>query len=198
MNAGRESGGSLLEFVIASALLVPILFAVFGTSKVATTALLAEDKDATLSTRASTTRARIVRFLRPASLGSVRVYDSGNWIAPIDGTAYDQVAFQHLTDNPARGAAALDTGRVLSFELDAAETADGKDNDGDGLVDEGRVFVASQATPNVRSKLAESVEKLTITKVGRHIEIFVKVAMRTAGGKVQRAESASALYMRNK
>ena len=88
--------------------------------------------------RLKSTLERVASELEMATLGSLD--------PQLDGvlTDTDSLRFQQVVDIEA-GAAVLGGVLQFGFESDPADAADGLDNDGDGLVDEGRVVMTRDA-----------------------------------------------------
>lgn len=156
--SARASGFTLLEVIISAAVLVAVVglsLGVMGT----TSAHVAESTISSDLRRRGQNAARILqRELR--SVASETVQFSNPDPNVVDGywtMSYSQVVSFDPTATPPRILDPLPaaTPHRLRFLLDSGETADGDDDDGDGLIDEGRVVLERGGT--VIAELASGV-----------------------------------------
>src|SRR5262249_20978486 len=118
---------------------------------------------------------RISAIMRPCSLTTYRVLSTaadvpvfasapGQWIEPTDGEARPPIQFRAASGTESLSAAQLTEVRGLRLQLDPREIANGRDDDGDGLIDEGDV-VLDYAGMQVH--IASNIEGLTFTLTSR-------------------------------
>jgi len=193
----RTHGFTAIELMIGLTILVPILFAVLSTGTVVTRSMAVNEGAAAVWADTVQIKNRILQFLRPASLGSMQIYDGMAWVLPAEATPYQTLRYRTLDAMPVTGQPYLKRGRELSFQLDRGETADGKDNDGDGLVDEGRIFLAFSDSPASRSVLGSHIEQFSMMRKGRRFFISLQRARRDRNGTMHRATLQTSFYLRN-
>ncbi len=88
----------------------------------------------------------------------------------------------------------LTSPRALEFVLDAGEAANSTDDDGDGLVDEGKLFLRYEST---RTPIADGVESCSFEVDGRVIRFSVQCAKRDGSGRVHRETTQQVWWVRN-
>jgi hypothetical protein len=149
---------------------------------------------------------RIGQLIRPAVISTYRMEATANdvtllratsvgeWIYPVDLEPRTVIQFQSADGVLAMNASALTPVRVLRFQLDPGETADGTDEDGDGLVDEGRLSVTWSGTEIL---LGTGIELCTFTLDAHKITIHLRAAKRRGDGTVARATTIQSFTFRN-
>ena len=131
-----SAGFTLLELVITVALLALIFGTSFALSAGTSGAYAGATDEVELTERASLGTTAIVDALRGGS-GTTLSSPTGPG-AP--GEVTQAIWFQRAKGfDPLLGELELDPLETIAFEPDAGDPEDGADNDGDGLVDEGRV-----------------------------------------------------------
>lgn len=139
-------GSTLIEALIASAMLVMIGSTALLVSDTATRSFRTETQSSELEATARTALGKIAAYLRSADGGAINppgvaAPDSTWWLDFRRGNGFDDVADAVLWGDPER----------LTFEYDPGDPDDGVDNDGDGLIDEGRVVhIDNPNAPNER------------------------------------------------
>ena len=96
-------------------------------------------------------------------------------VDPLDDTDYDSARFQLVIDFAADLTPQLGGVRSLTYERETGELDNDADDDGDGLVDEGRIVMTDDA--GRRLGVVANVESLTIRKSGRSVTVTVTSAM---------------------
>ncbi len=119
----------------------------------------------------------------------------GDWIFPVSGI----VNRSNLQYRAAPGVLSMNIQnltpeRSLEFVMDPKELANGKDDDGDGLVDEGRLFFYRDGK---RIWMAEDLEKVAFTVQGRAIVFQLTCARRDSSGGVVRMAQVHTVQIRN-
>lgn len=201
-----ERAFTLLEVMLVMALVVPLVSLILGTTMVSTQTLevgeaeanTSESLERTLQRVASVTRACLLSTYRveanEADVSSGRASAVGQWIDPVDLEARSSIRFQSAAGVLAMNAAVLTEPRTIRLVRDAKELANGLDDDGDGLVDEGRIELIYEGE---RVDLARNVESCTFTLERRLLRIDLHAAKRRADGRVVRAGSSQSLFFRN-
>jgi hypothetical protein len=128
----RRAGISLLEVVIASAILAVALGVPVMLARSADQAFLTGRAATALDARGRRVLDQIVERLRAASADNIT---PPGMIAPLSGSRID---FQRAVDFVA-GAVVWGSPERIEFQRDPGELDDGQDNDSDGLIDEGGV-----------------------------------------------------------
>ncbi len=118
----------------------------------------------------------------------------GQWIEPLTSSARDNIQFQSASGILSMNAEALTEARSITFVLDDAESANGKDDDQDGLTDEGAIILHNGYLDLV---LCENAEVCEFELDGRILKATIQVARRTKAGNVLRVKSKHSFYMRN-
>lgn len=192
MNGERgscERGSTLVEVTIVAALLVPLLFAALNTSSLVQRNLGTTELQAEMAQRLQRVTEIVYALARPALASTVEMQDvdSGAWETPLPATEYRALRFR--TDDP------LQPTVQLAFERDPGEIANGKDDDGDGLVDEGslRLGFGAEAPGTVASR----VELATFRLEGRTLTFTMRCARRDHGGRVLRSQRQVTVCLRN-
>jgi len=180
LNGQRSRGLTLIELTVSSAIMASVVVIVLFVSGIVGDSLAVNGRASELAERTQITR-RIAGFLRGASVGALEVPSGGGWASPIDGTAYSTLRFRSVVGLPTESSEALGLSRTLAFVRDSGETANGTDDDGDGLVDEGEIRLVEASGSG--AALATAVEVFTITKTGRNLQIMVRI-----GGRAGRKE----------
>lgn len=130
-----RAGLTLLELAIAAVIVAMMFGAVAITVLRADGAYREAELGAEVERDSERALERVAREFMDAARTSVTLTPA----APLQGTS---ISYRRAT-GWGGGALQLSPTRRIRFELDAAELADGLDNDGDGLADEGRVVLAT-------------------------------------------------------
>jgi hypothetical protein len=147
------------------------------------------------SSRARQALTQLSTVLRPASLAALRVRTGGTWTASTEGTAYDSVRFQEVLGIPNGGVTPLAGARTLEFVRDPKEQGDGKDNNDNGLVDEGCVWLTD--TNGARTCLAAGVESFQVARTGHSLHISLACGARDSQRRVSRHKYEQQVLLRN-
>jgi len=205
MKRQRQHGFTLLEVTFGSVLLASAMGMIAMCIDTSNRSLHADDVVAQSMEALQRSAVRIAQVMRPCSLVTYRVLsttadvpalaaDAGEWIEPVDGERRAAIQFRCASGIESMNASALTTPRLLHLELDRRETANGADDDGDGMVDEGDVVLDYDDLP---VRLASKVETMSFTLTGRLLEIRLQSAGRRRDGTVQRFTVHETLYLRN-
>jgi prepilin-type N-terminal cleavage/methylation domain-containing protein len=142
----QRAGFSLIELMIVITLLGAVVGSVLAVLRSSTRAIAVGTTDARLESLASQTLDQIASRLRSSQLATM----TPTLAAPFSSS---QITFQSSVGTAA-GATVWGPVERIRFEYDASEANDGVDNDGNGLVDEGRVvWVQDVGGPDERSSV---------------------------------------------
>jgi len=182
-----ETGLTLIETMIVAAATLPILVSVLGTTLSVGKAVDVTSQVAALEDHidqvidrfgrlcqkavATTLRTRATKVDVDAAAADPLVIDKpklGDWIVPQDFLDRSSLQFHAVRGDLSFNA--KDTEGPFSFELEleAGEKANGIDDDGDGLIDEGRVLLQ---VPAAVTTVLPRVESLTVTVEGSLVTV---------------------------
>lgn len=201
----RQAGFTLVELTLVAALLAMVMAGVAAFLSAATTSIRLDDNVAVAMESLQRSAIRVSQVMRPCSISTYRVLSTqadvpasasapGQWIEPVDGEARAAIQFRSATGELSLNAQRLTEPRSFRIQLEPGETENDADDDGDGLVDEGRLTLDYDGIPVA---LASSLEAATFTLTGRLLTIRVQSAARTRAGIVQRFTAEEVLYLRN-
>ena len=205
--ASPAAGFTLLEVTIAAAFMIPILFAMVTMGSVVSKGTAEVESRATVEDAVRRATTRISTLTRSASQGSVRVQAladdgakgivKGDWILPETLTQYDSLRFQTVKAAPTVSSPNLDDPVTVRFVMDANETDNDVDDDGDGLIDEGRLLLEFARTPPITVAIATGVEECTFAYADGAMNLTLKCALRRKNGHVDRVQVEKTYYLRN-
>lgn len=201
----RQAGFTLVELTLVAALLAMVMAGVAAFLSAATTSIRLDDNVAVAMESLQRSAIRVSQVMRPCSISTYRVLSTqadvpasasapGQWIEPVDGEARAAIQFRSATGELSLNAQRLTEPRSFRIQLEPGESENDADDDGDGLVDEGRLTLDYDGIPVA---LASSLEVATFTLTGRLLTIRVQSAVRTRAGIVQRFTAEEVLYLRN-
>ncbi len=201
-----QRGFSLVELMIVMSAMLPLL----ATIVMATGTL---GKTATANDRAADVREtcrriinRVELLLRPGKLSSLQVRATaadvtaarattvGEWIGPIDDDPRDHLRFVAAKGLLSMNAKLSTLPREFGFLLDGGETMNGKDDDGDGMIDEGSLRLVYG---NSIQLIARNLELCRFTVRGRLVIVTMRAAAADRTGRVHRATLSQTMYLRN-
>jgi prepilin-type N-terminal cleavage/methylation domain-containing protein len=218
-----ERGFTLLEVMVSSVILVPILLAILATRDVVGITMNTNERRADVGDHLRRVARRVRKIARPGLISSARVKANqgdideaeaaelirqtenpldppiyiptlGEWIAPKEDDPRPNIQFVAADGRLALNASATTTSRSLEFELDPGEVDNDKDDDGDGLVDEGKLYFRYETSSYV---LLDNVEACTFAMRQGMLMLFVQVARHDARGRIHRASTQQRILMRN-
>jgi hypothetical protein len=191
----RSRGFAVLEILLVVAVLLPVMATILSMTSAVSDATRVNERSAMTAEEMRLCSMRVAKLLRPASMENLRIYTGTAWAPLVDDTDYDHVRFQSVRRLPSSTNPNLGVERSVRFELDPEELDNDKDDDEDGLVDEGSIFVTDAAL--VRGCIAAGVERFTLRKTGRLLLVTVTVGNRDQKGTLHRATSRETVYLRN-
>lgn len=202
----REAGFTLVELTLVAALLSLVMGIVAMGFETSTRSLASDDLVAKAMETLQRSTMRIAQIARPCALTTYRVgsvaadiplfaSSVGEMIEPPnDGEAREIILFQSADGIVSMNAALLTSPRRFWRELESGETANGVDDDGDGLIDEGNVQLDYDGATVT---MATSVESFSFTLTGRMLTIELHSAARARDGNVHRFAIREQIYVRN-
>lgn len=201
-----EGGFSFVELLMVLAIMLPVLAVVASSTDVATKTLRANEINADVIESLQRTTQRIVQFIRPAVLSTYRVEATaadvtagratnvGEWIDPLDLEPRTVVRFRAAEGILSMNAAALSRMRTLRFRLDDNEIDNDLDDDDDGLIDEGGVYLTYEGAV---VQLASEIEECVFILDGRLLRMRIRAGERRQDGSIYRATTTQSLILRN-
>ncbi len=208
MNKAKQAqqGFTLLEVMITMALVIPSMAVIFMCTERTSRNIVADDNVAKIMETLQRSAVRIGQIARPGSLSSFRVKareadvtnlmanQVGDWMEPIDGETRETMQFRSATGRLSMNAQGLTSPRSFVFLMDPEEEDNDADDDGDGLVDEGKVLLEYDGNQVV---MASNVEGCEFNITGRTLRIVLRAGLIRRGGTIQRFSSEETLYLRN-
>lgn len=190
----RSRGVSLVEVLIGVTALVSMVLLALGVESSALRSLQANNRVAEPLERASRLTERVDREIRTAGILTLLVPGAAGLEYPVDGTPYDEIHFQRVVGFTT-GGAVYGTERALRFAIDAGEVANAADDDGDGLVDEGVVFLEEVGGPS--ATIATGISGLSFVKNGGTLVLTVTAGIPVPGGNAQTETVTRTVTLRN-
>lgn len=200
-----QGGFTLVEVTLVAALLGLALGAVAMTMQTTTSSLAADELVARATGSLQRCAVRIAHVARSCALTTYRVCATaadvplrataaGTWIEPLDGEDRASIQFRSADGRLSMNATALTTPRDFRLRLDAGETQNGLDDDGDGLIDQGSLLMSYDG---LDIELGHDIEACKFTLDGRLLAIELSSAARRKDGTVQRFTIRETTYIRN-
>lgn len=216
-NGAAQGGMSLLELLVVMAVSVPILGSVLATNRMVREENTATDEAATVAENCRLAGQRLALYARAGLLStcfvratdedvelarvaresdpSVTVPDVGDWIAPNEHTQRQTFSFQAADGVLSMNADRVTEAREFEFVLEDNELDNDRDDDGDGLVDEGSLRLRIGTTR--LELIATGVESCSFELTGRVLTFNLQCARRDHQGHVYRAAVTHTIFMRN-
>jgi hypothetical protein len=188
-------GTTLVEMMVVCAILGPLLLAVLSGSAAVSRSLSTNVTQSTAIDRSRRACRQLAQLVQAASLTSLRVQSGPNWVVPVAGVAYSTLRFRPLDRLGAAWGMVLEPARTFTFARDRTETANGRDDDQDGLVDEGSIEATHR--DGSRRVLVSGVERVQYSVSGRVLTISVQAGLRDSTHRTHRATSQISISLRN-
>lgn len=203
---GRERGLTLIEAVFALTFLLPILGGVISLTVGLTRAVdtnntstqvqaLAQRAFQVMSTFVQSAKMSTLRTQAVAAdVGSGAATFVGEWIGPTDLVWRPGIEFLSAAGLLSMNARLSTSTRRVVFTREPGELANGSDDDGDGLIDEGSITLLHEAT---EVAVVRNVEQCEFELDGRLLCMRMTVARRAGDGRIERAHLERSIYLRN-
>ncbi len=204
--SGSDAGFTLLEVMLAALVVIVLLGGVSRSTVFVNGALAANTTRDEAVTSVRRAVARVGSFVRPGKLSTIsvtavaedvtagRATAVGQWIAPTELVWRPGIQLTAAAGLLSMNAALSTSPRRLTFALDAGETANGADDDGDGLIDEGTVQLVHNL---VTVAMLRDVEDCAFALEGRTLAVRMQCARLDGQGRVYRARRECGFYLRN-
>ncbi len=206
VRSSSAAGFTLLEVLMASALMLPILIVVLSTVDVIQNSMNVNEGRASLMQTLHRVSDELERQLRPAALSTVehRVTPGGAWEDPIELQPAVGMRFRCADGPPSMNtraihprpidAAATTSVRTFELVLEEGEIDNGIDDDGDGMVDEAYLMRRQDGDS---WPIARGVESLTFTMEGRIVRVSLTCARRMNDRRMVRSTIQRNCFVRN-
>jgi hypothetical protein len=200
-----EGGFTLVEVVLVTALLGLILGAVAMSLQTTSQSLAADDVVGKAMESLQRSAVRIAHLARSCALTSYRVFSTasdvplratapGQWIEPMDDEPRIAIQFRSADGRLSMNAAALTEPRTFRIRLDPGESANGLDDDGDGLIDQGTLVMNYDG---LDIEIGHKIESCRFTLSDRLLTIELSSGARRRDGTVQHFSIHETAYLRN-
>ncbi len=200
-----QGGFTLVEVTLVTALLGLILGAVAMSLQTTSQSLTADDQVGRAMESLQRCAVRIAHIARSCAITTFRVCSTaadvplratapGQWIEPQDGEPRDAIQFRSADGRLSMNAAALTQPHEFRKKLDPGEVANGLDDDGDGLIDQGTLMMTYEG---VEVELGHHVESVTFTLTDRLLAIDLVSGVRRRDGSVLHFKIHETTYLRN-
>jgi len=202
----RESGFTLVEISIVIVLLTTMLAAVWNTANAVGSSVNTNSRSAEVTSSVRGTLRRVGAFARSAKMTTLlvqavqedvtagRATAIGEWIPPTDLIWRPGIQFQMASGLLSMNAALSTSPRRLTFEMEPSETANGVDDDDDGLIDEGEVRLVHDM---VTIAVVRNIEICEFQLDGRMLRVRIASGRRDRSSTVIRAQLEQSFYLRN-
>jgi len=201
----RSPGLSLVPVLLGCSIVVPIVLAVLSAKGAARGSAVPQkpDPNAALSEASE----KLGQLFRPAILSSFRVRADqtdvaaavtpvtvGAWVAPRELDPRPGVRFRVSSGDDVDDPTVAQGTRELEFVMDDGERSNGIDDDGDGLIDEGVLWLRQGDLPSV---LMANVEMFSVAFEGRSLRVTLGCALVGNAGDIERAVTVRDFLVRN-
>ena len=201
-----QRGFTLVEVMIAATVLAVMMAAIFNTTTVATRSTEENVASAESITQCRRYLERVARLVIPAKMSTLQMPATaadvtallatsvGEWIdAPGDAEWRNGIQFLAATGQLAMNAVLSTSTRALQFTMEATETDNDIDDDGDGLVDEGIVTLLHDG---VTVRVLHGVETCSFQLTDRLLAIRMRCGLQK-NGRTHRADLTQRVFLRN-
>lgn len=211
MTTQREAGYTMVEVAITSVMLMLLMAAFYKASQSFTSSIRVNERTAAVCDRLDIAMHTVERVIRAADAKSLRSKATpddvsratvqnklipmvGEWAKDVLDVPRTTLQFLILKDAGSTSSVQTTSRCGLRFVLDPAEQQNGKDDNGNGLVDEGRLVYENGSEVVT---ILPGVESFSLTVDGRVVRITVRLAQKEAGGRIHRAALSRSIYVRN-
>ena len=202
----RAAGFTLVELTVVLALTVPVLLVVLNATQAVTGSFratetasreagIAQNAVAVLDSVFRGARCRTLQVIANAKdVSEGRAVQVGDWCSMILADPRKRLRVDTTTGDPGPKLVVPVSNSELAFVPDPGEPTDGKDNDKDGLFDEGTL---QWKHDGITSVLARNVEVCTFELDGQAILATLRFAVSGHGGKWRRTTFQHTVRLNN-
>jgi hypothetical protein len=196
----------MIEMSIVMTVLIPLLIGIALTTSSVNSTMEANSRRADVTTYCRRMAQRIAKLVRPAQMTTLsvqavqedvtmlRATSVGEWIPPTDLVWRPGIEFQSASGLLSMNASLLTSPRRIVFTLEPGETDNDKDDDGDGLIDEGIITLLQNG---VTLAILKDVEDCAFSLDGRLMLMKLQVARVSSKHRVYRSYVEQKFYLRN-
>lgn len=206
MRDKRCAGFTLIEMMIVVLVSAPVMLAILSTTKSVGHSVGAADRAAEVSETVRKVAERVGRLLRSAKLATIRVRATaadvaaskaaavGEWIDVTLNDPRSNLQFRSTTGKLSMNGNDSTAPRELEFVLDKNEVDNDVDDDGDGFIDEGKLWMRYEST---RSVIADDVEFCSFQLDGQIVRYTLRCGRRDDQGRTYRESTSRVSWVRN-
>jgi hypothetical protein len=197
MRTRGKSGLSLLEVLFATAIMGAVISMVYVILHRSTQRFGNEMVHLALEERARETLLRVARDLREAGEGTLRAGDPP--VVPLPGQAYHDLRFGVITGYDFAGREAR-FGESVRYRWvpDPADPVNGRDDDGNGTVDDGWVELTDRRGRTSRICSHVTAQGLSFKVEGAVVTVTLDLERRDADGRPVRGSAVKSIELRNR
>lgn len=187
-------GTTFVEILIGLAALVSLVLVVLGVEGSAERSLRANERAAEPVENSARLADRIDRELRMARSGSLLVPGVLGPESPVDGQTYEEIHFRRATGFTTAGVV---SGPEITLRrvLDPGEVANGTDDDGDGLADEGSLLLETAA--GLSASIGSRVTAFSVQLTGSSLVVTVGTGLGGPGANAVTQTIVRTVALRN-
>ncbi|HET6202177.1 MAG TPA: hypothetical protein VFI25_05175 [Planctomycetota bacterium] len=194
IRGGGCRGTTLVEVLAALTTFVSLALVILGVERSALRGIRESDRAGEVVERTNRLADRIDREVRTAGVSTLRVQGGLGLAPPVESTDYSEMQFQRATGFTTAGV--VYGGAIsLQFNLEPGETANGTDDDGDGLVDEGTITLQEPAT--AAAVIARGVTEFAMRLEGRALVVTLEIGIPGIGGTSRTHRVVRTVRLRN-
>ncbi|MCA8971396.1 MAG: hypothetical protein KDC95_16505 [Planctomycetes bacterium] len=193
--------------MIVSLVCVPLLLGVISTTTKVADTVTVNDQSSENEQSLGVIVERLVKELRAghrASFSTKAIADDvtamrasaiGEWIPAVEATPRKNLRFTSAEGKISMNAVLATDTREYDYFLDAGESDNGMDDDGDGMIDEGTLILRRAGGPALT--VARGVEAFEYEVDGRAIRLLIRIARRDEKGRIYRVSATPTIFVRN-
>jgi prepilin-type N-terminal cleavage/methylation domain-containing protein len=207
-----ERGFTMLEMLVTMVIAVPILGSIFVTNSLVRNNIESNETAAGVAESCRAAGQRLALLARSGLVSTCATMATqtdvntalalgtpvptvGQWISPPAGTTRTTFRFQSADGVLSMDAAAMTPVREFQFIMDPGEIANGRDDNGNGMIDEGRLQLRIGTSPV--ELVLDGVERCNFNLNGRVLTLVLSCARRDHEGHIYRATTTQSIYLRN-
>ena len=202
----RAAGMTLVEVTVVLAIMLPILMVVLNATKAVTGSFRATETasgEAEIAQRVVGDIDDVFRGGKHTTLQVIanandvlagRATSIGSWCSMVPGDPRNRLRVDTTTGEDSLELVVPARSNELTFVRDPADPADGRDNDSDGLFDEGSL---QWTRGGFTSVIARDLERCTMELQGQAIRVTLQFAVKGHGGKLRRTTMQHTVRLNN-